>query len=139
MYSEGDLLKVLGVTDSGVEEQWYAEVVGVLSDERSLEVFCWSLARTACIVFSRIGMRSVMILWRCMCQCLRRLANFLSLVFAGFVAGGDGNRFVAKRTRRPCRYRLAIVIRTTRRKSHWTPPRSQELQGYESDDGFCGR
>ena len=95
MYSEGDLLKVLGVTDSGVEEQWYAEVVGVLSDERSLEVFR-SLARPR-IVFQRIGIRSVMILWSFMCRCLQRSQGvFGGLVFFGIRSGGDGESFCRK-------------------------------------------
>ena len=139
MYSEGDLLKVLGVTDSGVEEQWYAEVVGVLSDERSLEVFWLEPGADRVYRFSEdwdtISYDSVEL--HVPVSSKTRKAYLEAWSSLGFVAGGDGESFCRKEDEATVSLPIGDCDTDDEEEESLDAPRGRkELQGYESDDGF---
>lgn len=135
MYSEGDLIKVLGVNDEGVREYWYAEIVGVLSSEKKLEVYYLERGADRVYRFSNdwheVSYDSVE--EHVVVSSKKRKAYLDAWSSCGFVAGGDGESFCRKEDENTVTLPLGECDTDDEEDD---PQGREDLNGYISDDGF---
>lgn len=135
MYSNGDLIKVLGVTNDGTHESWYAEVVGVVSERRQLEVYYLEAGLDRVYRFSKdwyeVSYDSVE--EHLTIPSKSRKAYMDGWKTFGFVCGGDGQTFCRQEDEQTVMLPLGEV--DTDDESEVEEGRA-DLNGYISDDGF---
>ena len=134
MYSEGDLIKVLGENDAGEREHWYAEVVGVLSSDRKLEVYYLEPGLDRVYRFSKdwyeISFDSVE--EHVSVHSRSRKSYLDAWSSLGFVAGGDGESFCLKEDEST----VTLPLGDYDTDDEEDVEGRDDLNGYISDGGF---